>query len=81
MARDEWTWNEDGDYWELEQTATVEDVLFSYNADPVAQELMWQGIMDPDHDFSELIEYLRDQYDIDIDNFDWEDFRDWYETA
>jgi hypothetical protein len=72
---------------------TLFDNLISNDADVGSdlylQDLFDTAMFDPDASqqeretaYSDLVDYLWDQYDIDFDYaFDWEDYREWYDTA
>lgn len=82
---DEWT-----DYFDEmfeSDDRDYEDLLFgnSLDVDPHAQRLFSDWMEDKFNEGSpalrELITYMDERYDIDfLDVFDWEDFREWYES-
>lgn len=75
-------WDDGGDY--FNDPPELNDVLFGDSSimDGHAQELMWQAMVDNnDAAYNELVDYLWDTYGIDFEQeWDWEDFREWYES-
>jgi hypothetical protein len=85
MAREDWEYGDD--YWEAsEPTPSFEAILFGKDDpsafDQHAHDLMWEAIVNDNQDaYQELVDYMWDEYDIDFeDAWDWEDFREWYES-
>lgn len=81
------------DDWDPEESALFERLMGDdsndANGDTYLQELFDAAMFHPEAGpserqaaYDELIEYLRDEYDIDFEDiFDWEDYREWYDNA
>lgn len=79
------TWNNVNDFFdEVAPEPTLEGVLFGVDdvMDEHAQDLMWEAMVDGNESaYMELVEYMWEQYGIDFEaEWDWEDFREWYES-
>jgi hypothetical protein len=78
----EWS-GDDSDDSQIEQY-DLEEVLFGSQYDAHAQELMWDAVIagKDSSAWTNLGDYLYQMYDIDLEaEWDWEDFREWYESS
>lgn len=79
-------------WWDETENNLFDDLLGGESEimnDPELQDLFHEALFDMDVDersraeaYDELIEYLWDEYGIDFElDFDWEDYREWYDAA
>jgi hypothetical protein len=83
MAWYDEAWDDADDY--LSETPDVKEIIFSN--DPSIMDSHAQGLFveaffnDNNQAYIDLVDYMWDTYEIDFeDAFDWEDFREWYES-
>lgn len=78
------TWDDWDDFFPDENQPDVNDILFGdfSTMDKHAQDLFVEAFFNNnDAAYIDLVEYMHDQYGIDFeDAFDWEDFREWYDS-
>lgn len=96
MANNDWEdWEEDYDV--PSEWYDAESILFDnlvngdagIGSDPYLQDLFDAAMFDPDispeereEAYQNLVQYLEDEYDLDFEDiFDWEDYREWYDSA
>ncbi len=84
-------WEYGYDDWEIDSSVTLKDLIFDPSnsgiTDPRAQELMFDWVTSPENSsgrdaaYEALSDYLSREYGIDLDDeWDWEDFREWYDS-
>lgn len=81
---DEYGWNDANDGWDYEPVPDVNEILFGdpSTMDQHAQDLFREAFFEGnDAAYIDLVNYMWEEYHLDFEEaFDWEDFKEWYDS-